>query len=202
MSDLTLLVLLIIIILFLKSSYFKGVFGEKSVLLLLKATLDKNKYIILEDVTLEQDSDTTQIDLIVLSVYGIFVIEVKNYKGWIFGSLNQKQWTQTIYKKKNKFQNPLHQNYKHIKFLENLLEVKDSTIFKNTVIFVGDSEFKTKLPINICRPKSLVSFIKSFNTSLFSKSELNRYIQRIETSRLDKNRKTNKQHLNNLNTRF
>ena len=39
-------------------------------------------------------------------------------KGWIFGLANQKTWTQKIYKHTNKFQNPLHQNYKHVKTLE------------------------------------------------------------------------------------
>ena len=33
--------------------------------------------------------------------------------------------TQTIYKHKTKFRNPLHQNYKHIKTLENVKHVED-----------------------------------------------------------------------------
>jgi len=36
---------------------------------------------------------TTQIDHIVVSRYGIFVIETKNYRGWIFGSEKQRDWT-------------------------------------------------------------------------------------------------------------
>lgn len=193
--------ILFIVITFLKSPYFKGILGEKSILLLLNKTLDKSKYIILEDVTLEKNSDTTQIDLIVLSVYGIFVIEVKNYKGWIFGNKNQRQWTQIIYKEKHKFQNPIHQNHKHIKFIEELLKINDKKILKNLVVFVGDSQFKTELPKNVCRPKSLISYISTFNTPLISKFELNKYVRDIERLKLDRSRETNKRHLNNLKTR-
>lgn len=57
-------------------------------------------YVLLNDCTLPDDrGGTTQIDHILISPYGVFVIETKNYKGWIFGSAHQKKWTQQIYKK-------------------------------------------------------------------------------------------------------
>ena len=57
------------------------------------------EYITLNDVLLPTHYGTTQIDHIVVSPYGIVVIETKNYKGWIFGTERQKIWTQKIYKK-------------------------------------------------------------------------------------------------------
>jgi hypothetical protein len=45
------------------------------------------------------------------------VIETKNYKGWILGDEKQRQWMQQIYGKKNRFQNPLHQNQLHVRAL-------------------------------------------------------------------------------------
>ncbi len=57
-----------------------------------------------------------------MSTHGIFVIETKNYKGWIYGKEKDRQWTQVIYKRKERFQNPIHQNYGPIKALETLLE--------------------------------------------------------------------------------
>lgn len=38
----------------------------------------------------------TQVDHVVVSPYGIFVIETKNYTGWIYGSEHQAKWTQTF----------------------------------------------------------------------------------------------------------
>lgn len=45
--------LLFIIGIFLKSPFFKGIIGEKSLLLFLKTKLDNENYIILEDITLK-----------------------------------------------------------------------------------------------------------------------------------------------------
>ncbi|WP_350617509.1 nuclease-related domain-containing protein, partial [Pseudomonas sp. HY7a-MNA-CIBAN-0227] len=68
---------------------------------------------------------STQIDHVIVSIYGIFVIETKNYKGWIFGNEKQRQWTQAFPNgRKYKFQNPLRQNYLHIKTLADLLELE------------------------------------------------------------------------------
>jgi hypothetical protein len=50
----------------------------------------------------------------------VFVVETKNMKGWIFGSATQPFWTQKIFRSNYKFQNPLHQNYKHVKTLQAL----------------------------------------------------------------------------------
>ena len=129
----------------IKSAWFKGVLGEWQVNLLIKFFLDKNDYHLIKNVTLPTFTDgkeqgTTQIDHIIVSKYGIFVVETKNMKGWIFGGANQKQWTQQIFKHKSKFQNPLHQNYKHIKTLEACLKTKSDSIF-TVIIFIGDSTF-------------------------------------------------------------
>src|SRR5262249_40940194 len=53
--------------------------------------------------------------------FGIFCIETKSYKGWIFGNAQQEYWTQVIYRYRYKFYNPLRQNYAHIKAVEALL---------------------------------------------------------------------------------
>ncbi len=66
----------------------------------------------------KEDGTYTEIDLVMLTNKGIFVIESKNYSGWIFGNENQKFWMQTLPAKKNnkhKFLNPIWQNQGHVK---------------------------------------------------------------------------------------
>ena len=99
----------------------KGYVGELGVRLVLKR-LKKEEFEVLHNIMLMKDGKTTQIDHIIVGQTGIFVVETKNYKGWIFGSEHSKFWTQTIYKSKKRFQNPIHQNYGHIKFLEHHLQ--------------------------------------------------------------------------------
>ena len=77
--------------------------------------LPAKEWHLLNNITLKLENGTTQIDHILVSRYGVFVIETKHYKGWIFGDEKSKQWTQVIYQIKHRFQNPLHQNYKHLK---------------------------------------------------------------------------------------
>lgn len=43
--------------------------------------LDTEEYIVLHDLLLPYKDGTTQIDHVIISPYGIFVIETKNYTG-------------------------------------------------------------------------------------------------------------------------
>jgi len=95
----------------IKSPWFKGMIGEFMINLSAKFLLDKNKYHLIKNVLLPTEDGTTQIDHIIVSVYGVFVVETKNMKGWIFGNPNQPYWTQKIYKNTTKFQNLSNVNY-------------------------------------------------------------------------------------------
>ena len=90
----------------------KGWVGEKKVARYLRRLSEE--YTVLNDVILPTETGTTQIDHIVVSPYGVFVIETKNYRGWIFGGEKSAQWTQNIYGHKRSFMNPLRQNYAHV----------------------------------------------------------------------------------------
>ncbi len=61
---------LIVLSFIFRSRWFKGWIGERRVNGLL-ATLSKNDYFIIKDVTIPTESGTTQIDHIVISKYGI-----------------------------------------------------------------------------------------------------------------------------------
>ena len=89
---------IILILMFFKMPMGKGIMGEFFVNLVIHIKLDKKKYHLLKNVTLPTEDGTIQIDHIIVSQYGIFVIETKNMKGWIFGGEQQKTWTQKVYK--------------------------------------------------------------------------------------------------------
>lgn len=180
----------------------KGKMGEFAVSAHVKLYLDKDHYILLNDCTLpDEQNQTTQIDHILLSPFGVFVIETKNYKGWIFGGERQKTWTQKIYKKSFKFQNPLHQNYKHQKVLEAVLaDIVDPALIHSVVVFMPDCEFKTQMPSNVFRGAAWTDYIKSFADPVIPPMKLKRIQLRIEKEVLEKSWKTNRQHVENLKT--
>ena len=180
--------------------FLKGKIGEFAVSTHVKLYLDKDKYTLLNNCTLPDDTNiTTQIDHILLSPYGVFVIETKNYKGWIFGSERQKIWTQKIYKNSYKFQNPLHQNYKHEKVLaEVLADIVDPELIHSIVVFMPDCEFKTEMPKNVFRGAGWTDYVKTFENEMIPSTKLKRIQLRIEKEILEKSWKTDRQHIQNL----
>ncbi|MFA6851517.1 MAG: NERD domain-containing protein [Selenomonadaceae bacterium] len=119
----------------------KGFIGELQIKMVL-SSLPKDKYIVLHDIMLHKDDSTTQIDHIVISTYGIYIIETKNYTGWIIGSEKDNYWTQTIYRKKSKFLNPIHQNYGHIKTIEGIITAYSFLPVKSIIAFSSRCELK------------------------------------------------------------
>lgn len=188
---------------YLGSPRFKGKIGEFIINRALKRQLDKKQYVLFDDVTLRADDGTTQIDHIVVSEYGIFVIETKNMNGWIFGSAREKQWTQipAPRAKKHKFQNPLHQNFKHTKVIASRIDIEEDTIF-SIVVFVGTSTFKTEMPDNvISNSRDLIKYIKSQNTPLFTKEEISICTARVSERRLAQSRQTDREHVEYLKSK-
>ena len=89
--------------------------------------------------------NTTEIDMVMISLNGIYVIESKNYTGWIFGHEKQEQWT-VVYKggRKERLANPIKQNRWHINCLRNVLNA-DFPIY--SVIVFSDSCTLKKLTV-------------------------------------------------------
>ena len=65
----------------------RGWLGEIKSTLTKKLLLKSAHYIDLNNVTIPTPRGTTQIDHVIVSRYGIFVVESKNMSGWIFGSV-------------------------------------------------------------------------------------------------------------------
>ena len=160
------------------SGMFKGWIGEKLTIFGLWLNLDENTYRRFHDVIVPAANGTTQIDHLLISRYGIFVVETKNFQGWIFGSEDQPNWTQSIYGKKNSFQNPLKQNYRHKKCLAEYLNIK-LELMHSVVFFIGESSFKTQMPPNVL-DKGIVAYVEGFQEILLSEPELDRIVHSIQ----------------------
>lgn len=175
---------------------FKAILGETFINVAMWLKLEKDVYHRLNNITLPlANGGSTQIDHIIVSVYGIFVIETKNYKGWIYGSEKQKQWTQAFPNgSKFKFQNPLRQNYLHIKTLADLLGLELS-YFHSTIAFIGECELKTRdeLPENVLTT-GMVSYVKKKEDRLLTEDEVTSIVEQIESNKFSKSWRTNRQY--------
>ena len=137
----------------------KGWYGEALLHGLLRNKLDATQYRILLNIMLPTaDGTTTQIDHIVISQWGIFVIETKTYSGWIFGDAKSPQWTVSHYRRKHRFQNPLRQNYKHLATLSECLGIPFD-YFKTVIAFSGEATFKTEMPPEVLHFRDVPDYI-------------------------------------------
>jgi hypothetical protein len=106
------------------------------------------------DVMLGLDQQSTQIDNILVTEKAVYIIEVKNYSGRVYGQQYQDQWFQTIRyenKKKNKkgkvytkshiakhnFLNPIKQNLIHIHAFKNQITSAQNLPIFNIVVFTN-----------------------------------------------------------------
>ena len=183
-----------------KSPWFKGMLGEWLLNLSIRLFLDRQEYHLLSNVTLPLEQGSTQIDQVIISRFGVFVIETKNMKGWIFGDPKHKRWTQQqLFRHRHGFQNPLHQNYLHLMTLKSLLGLADHQLH-SIVYFIGDCTFKTPMPENVMR-RGLVSYIKSKSTPVLSTADVDRIVDTIQQGRLTASWQTHRQHVTQLKAR-
>ena len=180
-----------------KSPWFKGWIGELQINLVTKFFLSRDSYHLIKNVTVPSDGGTTQIDHVIVSRFGVFVVETKNLRGWIFGKEGDAYWTQKVFRHSEKFQNPLRQNYKHTKTLSEILGISDDKM-RSVVVFTGDSTFKTEMPENVTRPRGYVGYIRSQNEPVLTEGEVKEVVNVIGEKRLAPGLKTHFQHVNHV----
>ena len=158
-------------------------------------------HVLINNVTLKTVDGTTQIDHILITEAGLFVIETKHYSGWIFGNPHGDYWTQTIYRKKSRFRNPLMQNYGHIKTLQGLFKLPD-TAFIGVVVFTGSAELKTDVGANTILLDQLLGFVEQRREKVFDERQMAYVVGRIEMKRIERSQETDEYHINYVRSKI
>ncbi|MGQ5394400.1 NERD domain-containing protein [Paenibacillus sp. M.A.Huq-84] len=195
------MIVLIIVLTILQLPSVKGYFGERSISIKLKK-LDPQKYIVLNDVMIPSvKGKTTQIDHVVVSLYGIFVIETKNYRGWIYGNEHSEYWTQVIYKRKEKLYNPVRQNYGHVKALEQILSDYSHVPFHSIISFSVRADLK-KIEVNSAAVVYSVNLLKTIRkqTNEFTNYEGMKRIAEVIQASNNTEKSARKEHVKSLKT--
>ncbi len=114
----------------------KGYYGEYLVFCKLYKQVSGNCKILMNLNIPTINSKTTEIDLLLIHETGIYIFEVKHYKGTIYGKDSDNIWTQyfrTV--KNNTFRNPMLQNDYHVKAIKNIfhdIPIKSIVVFTNS----------------------------------------------------------------------
>ena len=164
----------------------KGMMGEYFVKKQLEKLAEKYKGIFYHNLMFGVGETSTQLDNLLITSKAVYVIEVKNYAGRVYGGQYQDQWYQTIrydnqrrgrggrtYTKthiaKNAFFNPIKQNQIHVNAVKNNLETVKNLALLNVVVFMNRSN------ISNVEMKDESSFVVNRRT-------LNRLVKRIEST--------------------
>lgn len=157
---------------FLSSPKFKGNIGEKEVNIVLK-NLGEN-YFIHNDILIKTNKGTSQIDHVVVSPYGIFVIETKNYQGIITGGEKSEYWKQNIWGNKFHFKNPMKQNWGHIYALKEVLPQYSNKQYISVVVFTNKANLRvsTNFYSNVITIDNLYYTIHRYGDILLSEEQI------------------------------
>jgi hypothetical protein len=149
----------------------KGALGEMRVAHILKK-LPEESYTVINNLLIQNNGHTSQIDHIVISVYGIFVIETKTYKGWIYGREKSEYWTQNIYGNKYQLRNPIRQNYGHIKALKNILHEYPDIPYISIIAFSRQALIGVSSDTPVLYWNQIVPFISQFKNEVLTESQV------------------------------
>lgn len=151
--------------------------------------------------------ETSEIDLLYITKKGIFVIESKNYSGWIFGNGNDQYWTQSLpNKQKKRFYNPMKQNRTHIRWLLQYLGEDIRTY--SMIVFSERCELKQVnfhgKDIWLCKRDELfgsIRYVWKHEPDVLSEEKINVLAEKLALlSNADEAVKQS--HIDNINTRF
>jgi len=168
----------------------KGRAGEKQIHKIL--TQLSEEYTVFDDVVLQTTNGTTQIDHVVVSKYGVFAIETKNYRGEIYGDDDRQEWTQIIttdvrymkkwyktytYVKKSHFYNPVKQSLSHTRALNRILKEWPTLKVVPVVVFTGSAIIDDVSSMHhVIYDSQLLGTIQSYNNPCISDVELGNVI--------------------------
>jgi hypothetical protein len=132
----------------------KGMIGEYFVKKLLEKLAKKYQGLSFHNLMLGTGDQSTQLDNLLITSKAVYVIEVKNYAGRVYGGQYQDQWYQTIrydnkrrgrggrtYTKthiaKNAFFNPIKQNLIHVNAIKQSIQSVQPLPLLNVVVFMN-----------------------------------------------------------------
>ncbi len=190
------------------NNQFTGWLGEHATAWGLSLSLDPSCYQRIDDVIIPNGrGGTAQLDHVIVSQFGIFVVETKNRNGWIIGTPEQRTWLQVCESGTFEFQNPLAQNEGHIQALVQLTHLPRRA-FHSIIYFCGEARFPHQMPFNV-RTEGVTTVVRSTNIILLWPDEVNhawdtlcawkrngnhlrerhvRYVQSLQNHALENNR--------------
>ena len=164
-----------------KAKVCQGSNGERYIAKLLQELPEGYKC--LHDLLLKYKGYTVQIDHVVISEYGVIVIETKNFRGHIYGSSEKKRWEQINKGKKRCFYSPTIQNNRHRFVISRICKLPIEKVIPITV-FVGKCELHLEDVGRTILSKDLLPYIYGITKKILSQSDVDKIYNRLESKNI------------------
>jgi|GEM_PF-408848 len=145
---------------------------------LIGSVLDPATYRPFHDVAFQAREGAVHIDHVLVSPFGVFVIESMDERGEIAGKAFDPDWTRTFRGDTAKFSNPLRPNFNRKLALGNLTGIGEDKLF-SVIAFTDEARFAHPMPDNVTRGKGLADYVASRNTPLLTASDIETVTARI-----------------------
>ncbi|MEK4229736.1 nuclease-related domain-containing protein [Solibacillus sp. FSL H8-0538] len=187
----------------------KGKYGEYLTSRIIeKHALKSHKQLVNVYVPKRNSEEMTELDLLYIDRTGIYVIESKNYSGWIYGNEAQQNWTQTMpNKKKFKFYNPIRQNATHIRAIQHFLGLPNEAIH-SVIVFSERCQLKaievTSPNVHVLKREKLKRFIKAQNQSakqIFTQGDIEKIYNQL-LPQMQVSDEVKKQHIQTIQQKY
>lgn len=175
---------LVLIIGFLASPRFRGDIAESRVRRILAHGLEKSRYTILNDVVLPAGGGTVHVDHIVISRFGVFVIESLYASGMVSGGEFQDRWKQEQWGRATRFENPMHQNAVQAETLGRLLGMPQSKIHR-VVVLTGHKGMRTEVSDRLVPAEQLIRYIRKKGTHVLEPEQADRALKAVQEARVN-----------------
>lgn len=157
---------------------------------------------VMQNVTLGlKNGGSSQIDVLLFSKYGIFVIEAKAFRGLISGDIKEAKWKQSqLFGEDREFRNPIRQNRSHLYALVECIGIPMHHMH-SLVIFGEYSRFETQISEDVIKLDQLKDFIRSKEPNILTEQQLAHLIGKTELARLPQCQETDDKHIEYVKTK-
>lgn len=173
-----------LLIAYVGSPRFRGTMGEDRVHRLLTTMLPRTQYTVFRGIVIPSGGGTRRIPHLVVSQFGVFVIQPVHRPGRITGARSQNLWSQRTWGRVHRFDNPMYQNELDILALERLLS-RPGVLFHSLVVFSSESYFTGASPEDVIPAEKLIPLIRRRGHKVMEAESCGQVLKILREARLD-----------------
>lgn len=162
-------------------SFLKGLAGEWLNRLGHRWFLPEASYTAFHNIIIPGSHGTSEIDHLLVSKFGVFVVETKFWSGWLFGGEADRSWTRVHYRSRIQVQNPVRQNRVHVRAVAGLLGIPESEI--RSVVAIRGASLKTEKPAGVVFG-GYARYVARFRDAVLSDAEIAAILKVLRSDRV------------------